>query len=51
MIIFKVAFQKGAVSQSTMFECYKLFKNGSESLTNNQCSSCLYTTLAKVSFM
>jgi hypothetical protein len=51
IIIFKVAFHKGAVSQSTMFECYKLFKNGLESLTDNQCSSCLYTTLAKVSFM
>jgi len=49
MTILKVACHKGAVSQSTMFECYKLSKNGSESLTDNQCSSCLYTTLAKVS--
>jgi len=45
MTILKVACHKGAVSQSTMFECYKLSKNGSESLTDNQCSSCLYTTL------
>jgi len=51
MTIFKVAFHKGAVSQSTTYDCYKLFKNGSESLTDNECSSCLHTTLAKVSFV